>query len=369
MRRNPVIIGAIIILAVLWQGCGSKGGPTTGRGSGGGGGNAASYLLYADATAGTANVASIATSGILTTAASPAQTGVQPIAMAAAPDGKSVYVLNSSSSTVSQVVVATNGSLTQPLPAVGTGLQPSAMAVDPQGRFAVVTNRGSGGATLSVLVINASTGALTEAGAAIPLNVVDPQAVTISGNLVYVASANAVDVLIFTPASSSFAFAAGSPYSAGPAATNITALYSPPQASNLLYATDTSTKKLLAFTLGTGTLTAGTPLTLGTQPAALTADSQNHFLYVANQGSNNISVFTVDPTTGAVAAAGTPLVSTGTGPNALAYDATNNFLLVGLSGAKQVVLFSVNTSTGALSTTGSPFVVTNPASAMAVAKP
>jgi 6-phosphogluconolactonase (cycloisomerase 2 family) len=369
MRCYRILILFALSVAMLWEACDSAVGGGNGR-SFNNGGSSTNFLLYADATAGAVNIASIASTGMLATVGTSTPVGVHPIAMTVTPDGKFVYVLNASSSTVSQLVVGTGGAITQPQSAIGTGLQPSAMAMDPQERFLVVTNVGSaGGATLSVFSINTTTGALTAAGTAIPLTVTNPTAVAISDNSVYVAAPNAIDVLVFSPSTSSFSFAAGSPFSAGPVTTNIAALYSPAQASNRLYAADLATNRLLSFTLSTGALTPGASLGTGTHPGALTANSQNRLLFVANQGSNNISVFTVDATTGAVAPAATPLVSTGTGPNVLAYDSTDNFLWVGLSGSKQIVAFLVNTTTGALTPIGSPFTVTNPVSAMAVAKP
>ncbi|HEU5403018.1 MAG TPA: beta-propeller fold lactonase family protein, partial [Terriglobales bacterium] len=232
MRFNRIILIIAVAVAVLGTGCGGGSGSGGGGKTGGGGGAGASaYLLYTDANAAVLNVASISSSGSLTADTATSQTGIQPIAAAATPDGKFVYVLNANSGTVSQFVVATNGSLTQPAVPIGTGLQPTAMAIDPQERFVAVANTNSGaGGTLSVYNINKTTGELTAISTtAILLNLDDPKTVTISGNNIYVADANTVDVLVFTPQTSSFAFAAGSPFSVGTASTNLTALYSPPQ--------------------------------------------------------------------------------------------------------------------------------------------
>ncbi len=334
-----------------------------------------SYLLYTDATAGTVNVAPINATGILTNVASasnlvPLRTGPQPIAIAVSRDGKLVYVLDAQAGTVTQVVVATDGSLTRAPVVVSTGFQPLAIAIDSQNRFLVVTNKGSGaGASLVVFNLDPATGELTSTAALMALNVNSPQAVTVSGNFVYVAGGDAIDVLIFNPSDSTFRFGAGSPFPAGPVGANITALYSPPQATNRLYAADTGSNALLSYTADSnGTLTPSTPLNTGVQPVALTADGPNHFLFVANQASNNITVFMVDATTGAVA----PVVSQvpiGAGPNTIAYDAAHNLLLLGVSGIRQVFSLAVDPSTGAVAVTGSHLTVENPASSIAVVEP
>jgi 6-phosphogluconolactonase (cycloisomerase 2 family) len=57
----------------------------------------------------------------------------------------------------------------------------------------------------------------------------------------------------------------------------------------------------------------GSPLIAGTAPESVTVDSSGRFAYVANAESNNISVYTIDQTTGALTAVGTP-VAAGTNP-------------------------------------------------------
>ncbi len=369
MRLHRIIGLIAVAVAILATGC--DGGNGTGSSRSGGiiGSISSSYLLYTDTSASMLNVATIGSTGLSPGATF--QTGLQPIAAATTPDGKFAYVLNRNSGTVSQFAVASDGSLTQPASAIGTGLQPAAIAVDPQERFVVVANTNSGaGGTLSVFNINTTTGVLSlVSNSAIVLNIDDPKTITVSGNNIYVADTDTIDVLVFTPQTASFALQPGGPFPAGPAGTNITALYSPPQASTVLYAADTNTNSLLSFNITGGALTSTGSVVTGTQPAALVADNQNRFLFVANETDASISVLTVNSTTGAVAAASTTTLTSGTAPNVLTYDRVNNFLLIGESGTKQIVPFSVNTTTGALSVLNGSLSVTNPPSGMAVATP
>jgi 6-phosphogluconolactonase len=370
MRRlRSVVLVLIIGMVWIWPGCDSGGGGGSTGGKGLGGGSTATYLAYLDSIAANLNIASISTSGTLTTVTgSPYLAGSQPVTLTATPDGKFLYVVNASSGNVNQYAVATNGTLTQPVPPIATGAQPSAMAIDPTERFVLVANKGP--STLSIYSINSTTGVLASVGSPITLNVTGPQTIAISGNFVFVASVNAIDVLIYNPSNGTFSFGAGGSIGS-PLTANIVALYAPPQATPVrLYALDSNSNTILSYTVSnTGVLTLGAPTATGSQPVAMVPDSANHFLFVANQASSNLSVFAVDGTTGALSAAATPLVTTGTAPTSLAYDSVNNFLFVSASGDKQISTYAVTTTTGALAMKGTAFTVTNAPAAMAVAKP
>ena len=88
--------------------------------------------------------------------------GPGPGAVAVSPDGKSVYVTNSTNNTVSQYDVdQMSGALSPKVPpAVATGTSPRDVAVTPDGTSAYVTNGGSGN-TVSQYDIHPETGALS----------------------------------------------------------------------------------------------------------------------------------------------------------------------------------------------------------------
>ena len=51
----------------------------------------------------------------------------------------------------------------------------------------------------------------------------------------------------------------------------------------------------------------GSPFAAGTEPSSVAVDSQSKFVYAANDGSNNISAYAINATTGALTqVAGSP---------------------------------------------------------------
>jgi DNA-binding beta-propeller fold protein YncE len=80
------------------------------------------------------------------------------------------------------------------------------------------------------------------------------------------------------------------------------------------------------------------------------------FVYVANRGSNNVSAFSVDATTGALTAiAGSPFAA-GNLPVAIAVDPTGSYAYVANQMDATVSAFTINRTSGVLSAVnGSPF--------------
>lgn len=101
--------------------------------------------------------------------------------------------------------------------------------------------------------------------------------------------------------------------------------------------------------------------TAGTAPSALSVTSNNALLYVLNSGDNQIAVFAIDSTTGALSPATVP-TTVGAAPSALVIHPTRALLYVANGADGTVSGFSVNTSSGALTgLAGSPYTVgTNP---------
>jgi DNA-binding beta-propeller fold protein YncE len=98
------------------------------------------------------------------TFASSAGTGVGPAQIAVSPDGSSAYVTNFSAGTVSQYDVSAAGTLTAKQPStVAAGPSPAGIALGPDGASAYVTNQVAGG-TVSQFTVTPSTGELVAKG-------------------------------------------------------------------------------------------------------------------------------------------------------------------------------------------------------------
>ena len=103
---------------------------------------------------------------------------------------------------------------------------------------------------------------------------------------------------------------------------------------------DTKTGNLIAI--------SGSPFPAGTNPTALIADRSGKFLFVANSGSNNISVYTINATTGALTAATTATVSLGANtPLGLAIHPSLNVLYAAI-GTSGIAVLNYDGTTGAV---------------------
>jgi 6-phosphogluconolactonase (cycloisomerase 2 family) len=108
-----------------------------------------------------------------------------------------------------------------------------------------------------------------------------------------------------------------------------------------------------AQALSTTTVTATPPQT-GLNPLSMVMDSKGKFVFVANQGSNSISVFSADSGTGLLTEiTGSPF-ATAAGPSGLAM--TGNTLFVANQGAGKVSVYTVDATSGKpTEVAGSPF--------------
>jgi 6-phosphogluconolactonase len=275
------------------------------------------------------------------------------------PSGKFLYVANpgQNENDISLFTIASNGDLNEVTPrtSVAPGTLPQFMAMDPAGGFLYVANVQS--ANISVFSINASSGVLTQiAGSPFQINV-SPlnMQLTPSGKYLYVTAPGEQTGVI-----EGFSVNAGilqfiSQTVTGSVNANPYGLAIDPS-STYLYAANTTNNSISIFTINSGssgvpgTLTevSGSPFDdIYEDPIALIVDPSGQFLYVANQVSNNVAVYSITSSTGFPVALTTSTTTfaftTETSPSVMALDPSGKYLFVGNQGSSAgIEAFSVS---------------------------
>jgi 6-phosphogluconolactonase (cycloisomerase 2 family) len=155
----------------------------------------------------------------------------------------------------------------------------------------------------------------------------------------------------------------GSPFAAGTGPSAATSVQRGARAA--LYVTNAGSNNVSGYLINnsTGALTAlpGSPFGAGTGPdgVSILDIGGTYFAYVANYGSDNVSAYAISAKTGALTqVAGSPFAA-GTGPFGLAgivVNDGNTYLYAANEGSDNVSAYTVNSSSGALTAvTGSPF--------------
>jgi 6-phosphogluconolactonase (cycloisomerase 2 family) len=214
------------------------------------------------------------------------------------------------------------------------GTRPVAVAVSFSGKFLYVANQVDG--TVSVFSI-ASSGALTTILAPYPVGMT-PSALTLSpdGSFLYVANSGSGNVSAFTVCDKQSATCAVTPGS------------SP----------DGSLSPI-----------AGSPFPAALGPISVTTDSAGRFLYVVDNGSNQVSQYKISAGTGVLVADSPATISTGDHPvwvssragttTVSATGGTIDYLYVANIGANTISIFSFDSTIGGLSVSGTPVTLVN----------
>lgn len=274
---------------------------------------------------------------------------------------QAVYAANNGEgSLVAFTVNAATGALSSAgTVTLGAGTAPAAVSLAPNGKFAYSAY--SNGTQVAGYTIAANTGALQAIsgspfatgfvqGSPYPDIAVDP-----TSHFLYLASAKDNQVVAFSIDQSTGAltkvglFAAGN----GPAGIPV---FSPN--GKFLYVVDQGDSTVFGFSInsGTGALTAiGAAVAAGTTPntqamwISFTPDGK--YAYVSNQNENKIFGFSVDATTGAFTAVGTPQI-TDTGPRDITIDPAGKHLYVANYSGGDVSGYTINAD-GTLTLIGS----------------
>src|ERR1700756_2840157 len=125
----------------------------------------------------------------------------------------------------------------------------------------------------------------------------------------------------------------------------------------LLYAAIPNANELVVYredpNSGALTQLVGSPIAAGPGVRALALHPNQKFLYAANSGENDVSIFNV-ATTGALTEQ-TPRTQVGTAPTLIAMDPAGAFLYVGNTGQQpSISVFSIDQTSGALSPVAQP---------------
>jgi YVTN family beta-propeller protein len=192
---------------------------------------------------------------------------------------------------------------------------------------------------------------------------------TVTRQFAYVVNkgGNSVSAYTVDPTTGALGSIAGSPFAAGtnPASVTVATASAAGKSSTYVYAANNGSNNVSAYTVApTGSLApvAGSPFAAGTGPISAAADAGGRFVYVVNQGSNDVSAYAIDAATGALTAiAGSPFAA-GTNPTCVTLASGSTFVFVVNSGSNNVSAYSIG-ATGALTAVaGSPFAAgSNPA--------
>jgi 6-phosphogluconolactonase (cycloisomerase 2 family) len=272
-----------------------------------------------------------------------------------------LYATNDITNTVAAFTINDDGTLTSvpgsPFPTLGT--RPNGLAVDNDETLLFVANFSSN--NVSVFDIE-SNGALTLVSGS-PLSVAgQPLSALLDSpdSLLFLSHVGPGSVGVYTVGSggSSLTAISGSPFAAGGGERGLDVN----AAHTLLYVADGSNDTVSGFAIGGGgTLTAvpSSPFAAGTQPTDVLLHPSLSVLYVSNDMSNDIYVYSI-----AVDGSLTPVqtaLSGGDGTAGMVIDAANNRLFAVNGGgsatpSRDISVFDINPATGALTAaSGSPF--------------
>ena len=274
-----------------------------------------------------------------------------PTAMILAPSGTALFVANSNANiptsppcalpptgTINIYTVNSDGTLTAANTSTPAGIIPSGMAIDSAGKHLFVANQGiqcspkSG--TISVFNISGTTLSpapgspfITASGSAQNSTRPVAVAVSLSGNFLYVANQVDGTVSAFSIPSSGALTTPLATYLVG---TTPSALTLSPDGS-FLYVANSGSGNVSAFTVcdkqsatcavtpgsapdGSLSPIAGSPFPAALGPISVTTDSAGRFLYVVDNGSNQVSQYKISAGTGVLVADSPATISTGDHP-------------------------------------------------------
>jgi 6-phosphogluconolactonase len=281
------------------------------------------------------------------------------------PFGKFAYVANLGDGGVAMYTInATTGALASIGPPVSSrDYNADSVTVDPFGKFAYVANLGddeTSDGSVAMYTIDATTGGLTFIGGisgncpglCVPLSVVvDP-----SGKFAYVPNGDGIvpsSVAMYTINATTGALTSIGTIAIEGFAGSVTV---DPSGKFAYVATPNATfgsagnVSIYTINATTGALAAIGTIAAGTGPVSAVVDPSGKFAYVANSASNDVSMYTIDATTGGLTPSGT--IATGPSPTSIAIHPSGKFAYVTNSGSNSVSMYSIDSATGTLTLIG-----------------
>ncbi len=289
---------------------------------------------------------------------SPFGVGITPGAVVAEPLGRFVYVVNQGDNTVSAFSINSTSGVLSPVPgqpfAVGT--QPVSATTDLDGQFLYVANQGSD--NISAFLINPASGSLTPISGSPIATGRQPSSISVDPLGAYLAVTNSGDNTVstfqITPGSGVLSFSQTLSTGTDPVNVSFTLTF-----GEWYYVANQGSNDISIYSLGAGlTFPAGM-----SNPRACTVDATGQYLYVVggpsgSEGSINAFAIGFDSLT---QLPGFP-ISVGKTPTAINVDGSGKFLYVTNSGDNNISAFQINTTTGALTPIGTVPTGTGPSS-------
>ncbi len=402
MRMKSGWVAVIAVLSILiWNGCGGSSSVPSGN-----------SLIWV-ATQGdqkvrtyTIDQASGSIDPVGNSNGNPAATGVQPTQMVITPDGKTMFIVNSGANgTAGSVTAYTfngDGSLAAAGSGVAAGETPISLALDPTGKFLFVANQGTAADVMSgtISVFTVSGTSLTSVGTfptetAGDVSGTGPSALAVSptGSYLYVANqfSNTVEAFSFDASGnlslinkySAGANPSGLAFSrcAGITSSTVTAAC-PAADSNNLFVANSGSNNITIFSAciqvsatcasPNGTLTqipSGSPVGAGIGPATILINPTLDFVYVVDRGSNQVSEYLYSPATGVLSSLGSgsggaSVFSGGITSNLADNSKTFNWVVVSNNGSSSLSVFRVAANGKLVGLTSGPFSVPGQPSAI-----
>ena len=322
--------------------------------------------------------------GKLTTNGNGAATGSAPVAAAITPDGNSIFVVNRDSADISRYTVKADGTLTEVTPnQAGGGTNPVGLTMDAAGKFLFVVNQGDFSApasTISVFSIGSGAALTAVAQGSVfgALSDVVSIAVTPDGKFLYAANRTAGTVVTFAVDASGVLSQVLTAPIVNTGTTPVALAITPdnpasPSANGLfLYVANSGTDNISVFSIcGKPTLTCtapngdlaeitGSPFSAGLEPTsfvivnpAVTTPPSGTFLYAADKSSNQVSQYTISTVSGSLTAISPPAISTGQTPVWVAARKDGRYVFAANNGGSTVSPFFIaSPATGLLATVG-----------------